>query len=63
VVAAFFWGKTLQWHLRDLESNVGVRAEAQERAIWERSHNKVELISGPDTSEPAKKPDASVKPD
>jgi hypothetical protein len=26
-----------QWHLRDLESNVDVGAEAQERAIWERS--------------------------
>ena len=24
----FFWGKNLQWHLRDLESNVDVGAEA-----------------------------------
>src|SRR6516165_8369410 len=33
----FFGGKNLQWHLRDLKSNVGVGPEAQERAMWERS--------------------------
>jgi hypothetical protein len=35
-----FGGRNLQWHLRDLESNVGVGAVAQERAIWERSVNR-----------------------
>jgi hypothetical protein len=32
-----FWGKSLHSHLRGLESTLGIVAEAQERAIWERS--------------------------
>jgi hypothetical protein len=35
-----FWRKSLQWHLRGLESTVGAGAEARERAIGERPDNR-----------------------
>jgi hypothetical protein len=36
-VTTLFWGKSLQSHLRGLESTVAVVVEARDRVIWDRS--------------------------
>ena len=59
-VAAAFGGKPLQWHLRGLESTVGVGAEAQERATWERSVRK--KLNAPTSPSPLNRSRANDMP-